>query len=42
MQMSSKLPLFFWLLKWGGKNRSFKSEAGIYKVPLPLAEAQAS
>lgn len=42
MQMSSKLPLFFWLLKGGKKNQSFKSEAGIYKVPLPLAEAQAS
>lgn len=42
MQMSCKSPLFFWLLKGEKKKRSFKSEAGIYKVPVPLAEAQAA
>lgn len=40
MQMSSKSPLFFWLLKEKKKNWSFKSEAGIYEVPVPLAEAR--
>lgn len=33
MQMSSKFPLFFCLLK-KKKNQSFKSEAGIYGAPV--------
>lgn len=40
MQMSSKFPLFFWLLK-KKKNQSFKSEAGIYEARLLLAAGPA-
>ena len=39
MQMSSKFPLFFGLLKRKKKNQSFKSEAGIYEVPVATGEA---
>lgn len=39
MQMSSKHPLFFWILK--KKKISFKSEGALSKPQLPLAVASA-